>query len=145
METGVVSHRVLTIYGLPERPVADLSHPDSNLCGSVFGRRRGFKSSYFAKGQGRIRITALLPHLVSLSFNFLQWPPPRPSPSRRTFRTPSFTFFSHTHLFCLHSDGTLNAEPVTVVVLFEPKGAYSTFDPIVWQYVLFSALLNHLI
>ena len=92
METGVVSHRVLTIYGLPERPVADLSHPDSNLCGSLFGRRRGFKSSYFAKGQGRIRITALLPHLVSVSFNFLQWPPPRPSPSRRTLGTPSITF-----------------------------------------------------
>ena len=59
----------------------------------------------------------------------------------------NYATISHfsTHRFCLYSDGTLNAEPVTVVVLFEPKGAYSTFDPIVWQYVLFSALLNHLI
>ena len=144
METGVVSHRVLTIYGLPERPVADLSHPDSNLCGPLFGRRRGFKSSYFAKGQDRIRITALLPHLVS-QLRIFTMATTKTITIKTYVSNPFLHFFSPTHRFCLHSDGTLNAEPVTVVVLFEPKGAYSTFDPIVWQCVLFSALLDHLI
>ena len=43
----------------------------------------------------------------------------------------------------LFSDGTLNDKDVTVVVLFEPSGAYKDFYPIVWQCVPFDDYQAH--